>query len=183
MNEDKKDNSGGNLSASDGASKKLINPDILKKIIIGLIILVIIVLIFGFGILVGEKKARFSYRWAENYHRNFAGPQGGFFSDWRSFPRGDFISSHGVFGQIIKIEESAIIIKDGNNMERIVAVKDGTIIERLRETVKISDLRVDDFIVVIGEPNDSGQIEAKFIRFLPTPPPEASLRPISPSMF
>jgi hypothetical protein len=43
-------------------------------------------------------------------------------------------------------------------------------IERLRETVKISDLKVDDFVVVIGEPNDSGQIEAKFIRLLPPAP-------------
>ena len=183
MDEDKKDNSGGNLSASDGTSKKLINHDILKKIIIGLVIIVIIMLIFEIGVRVGEKKAGFSYRWAEEYHRNFAGPQGGFFGDWRSFPGGDFINAHGVFGQIIKIDGLTIVMKGNDDAEKIVIVKEDTIIERLRETVKISDLKVDDFVVVIGEPNDSGQIEAKFIRLLPTPPPKASLRPLPPSIF
>lgn len=159
------------------------NKDILKRVIIGLVVFAVVCLIFWIGIFVGGTKARFSYRWAESYHKNFAGPRGGFLDDWRSFPRGDFISSHGVFGQIIKIEESTIIIKEGNNVERIVAVKDSTIIERLRETVKISDLRVDDFIVVIGEPNDSGQIEAKFIRLLPPLPSKGSLRPLPPHIF
>jgi hypothetical protein len=32
---------------------------------------------------------------------------------------------------------------------------------------------VDDFIIVIGEPNATGQIEAKFIRVMPTNSPEA----------
>ncbi len=164
-------------------AKKLTNHDILKKIIIGLVVIVIIILIFGIGVRIGEKKAGFSYRWAEEYHRNFAGPQRGFLGDWRSFPRGDFINPHGLFGQIIKIEESTIIIKDGNNVERIVVVKDDTIIERLREAVEITDLKVDDFIVVIGQPNDSGQIEAKFIRLLPPPPSKSSLRSFPPSMF
>jgi hypothetical protein len=169
MTEDQKNNPEVKPSVSYRISKKLINHDILKKIIIGLIVIVIVMFTFGIGIRVGEKKAGFSYRWAEEYHKNFAGPQGGFFGDWRSFPRGDFINTHGIFGQIIKIEESTIIIKEGNNVERIVVIKDGTTIERLRETVKISDLKVDDFVVIIGEPNDSGQIEAKFIRLLPPP--------------
>lgn len=183
MNEDQKNSPQEKPSASCRVSKKLINHDILKKIIIGLVVIVIIMLIFGIGVRLGEKKAGFSYRWAEEYHRNFAGPREGFLGDWRSFPRGDFINAHGVFGQIIKIEESTIIIKEGNNLERIVIVKDGTIIERLRETLKISDLKVDDFIVVIGEPNDSGQIEAKFIRLLPPPSSKESLRPLPPSVF
>ena len=165
------------------AADKKINKDILKRIIVGLAAFAVICLIFWIGMFIGGMKARFSYRWAESYHRNFAGPRGGFLDDWRSFPRGDFINAHGVFGQIIKIEESTIIIKEGNNVERIVIVKDGTIIERLRETVKISDLKVDDFVVVIGEPNDSGQIEAKFIRLLPPPQSKGSLRPLPPSMF
>jgi hypothetical protein len=182
MDEDQKNNSEGNVSASYGTSKKLMKYDILKKIIIGLVGIVIIMLIFGIGIIVGEKKAGFSYRWAEEYHRNFAGPREGFFGNWRSFPRGDFIDANGVFGQIIKIDGPTILIKGDDNVEKIIIVKDDTIIQRLRDTLKINDLKIDDFIVVIGQPNDSGQIEAKFIRLLP-PPPEASLGPFPPSMF
>ena len=58
----------------------------LKWIIIGVAIFVVIVLIFGAGMFVGGMKARFSYRWAENYHENFGGPRGGFLGDWRNLP-------------------------------------------------------------------------------------------------
>jgi hypothetical protein len=50
-----------------------------------------------------------------------------------------------------------------------VVIKEDTAIMRFRETIKPSDLKVDDSIVVIGEPNDAGQIEAKFIRVMPSP--------------
>jgi len=168
MNENQQPNSEEKPSTSYGTNKKPINHDVLKWVILGLIIIVIIVLVFGLGILVGERKVRFSYRWAEQYHRNFAGPQAGFFGDWRNFP-GDFIGAHGVFGQIIKVASSTIIIKGSDNVEKIVLIKDSTIIERFRNTVKMTELKVDDYIVVIGEPNDAGQIEAKFIRVLPLP--------------
>ncbi|MDP3784511.1 MAG: hypothetical protein Q8R12_00280, partial [bacterium] len=78
-------------------------PDTLKILAMCLIGFVIIVLVFGAGVKVGTIKARYSYKWAENYHRNFAGPRDGFFSDWRNSPRGEFINAHGVFGEIIEL--------------------------------------------------------------------------------
>lgn len=156
-------------------NKKLLHPDVLKWVILGLVILVVIVLIFGAGIFVGERKARFSYRWAEQYHRNFAGPRAGFFDDWRSFPGGDFIGAHGVFGQIIKIDpltdsgQATLVIRGSDEVEKIVLVGDNTVVKSFRDVAKLSELKVDDYIVVIGEPNDAGQIEAKFIRLLPPP--------------
>lgn len=149
-----------------------------KGIILGITILVVLLIfglsIFKLGMLVGFKKARFSYKWGENYHRNFAGPRGGFFSD--SFGK-DFIEAYGTFGQIIKIDGSILVVKGRDNVEKIVLVKDSTAIRRLRETIKPSDLKVDDYIMVIGEPNDRGQIEAKFIRVIPSPPQKSSIRP------
>src|SRR3989338_5090536 len=65
--------------------------------------LAVLFFVFRLGVIVGYKKASFSYRWGENYQKNFGGPRrgflGGFFSD-----RKDFIDSHGAFGQIIKID-------------------------------------------------------------------------------
>src|SRR3989338_7677813 len=86
------------------------NSDVLKWVIVGLAGFIVLILVFGAGMKVGTLKARYSYRWAENYHRNFAGPRSGFFSDWGNSPRGEFINAHGVFGSIIKI--------DGNTMLR-----------------------------------------------------------------
>ena len=39
----------------------------------------------------------------------------------------------------------------------------------MRDEIKISDLKIGDFIVVIGSPNTDGQVEAKFIRLMPEP--------------
>lgn len=167
-----------------GQENKKMHPDVLKWIIIGLAGFVVVVLIFSAGMFVGGTKARFSYRWAESYHKNFGGPKEGFLGNWQRLPLspGDFIGAHGVFGQIIKIDGSTLVIKGRDDVEKIVLIKDNTTIQRLRDTVKITDLKIDDYIVVIGEPNDAGQIEAKFIRLLPPPPAETSFRPFQSRM-
>jgi len=142
-----------------------INRDILKRIIIIFAGLAAVILIFGAGVLVGEMKARFSYRWAENYQRNFAGPRAGFMAGMPMpfMTGGDFIQSHGVFGQIIKVN-SDLVIKGKNNVENVVIISTSTAIQKGRQTITKEDLKVGDNVTVIGSPNDQGQIEAKLIR-------------------
>jgi len=142
---------------------KKLNKDALKKVLIGLAIFVVAVLVFGAGVKVGTMKARFSYRWADNYHKNFAGPRGGLLGDWQRFPAGDFISGHGVFGEIIEMKDNGFVIKDRENAEKIIVTGEKTMIVKGREKIK-EGLRVGDRVVVIGSPNEEGQIEAKLIR-------------------
>lgn len=138
---------------------------VLKWVIIGLAGFAVVVLIFGTGMFVGGMKARFSYRWAESYHKNFAGPRGGFFGDWRALPPpGDFIEGHGTFGEIIKINDSDLVVKGQNDVEKLIIVTQDTIIEKGMVTIKKEELKVGDRIVIIGSPNEEGQIEAKLIR-------------------
>jgi len=138
-----------------------------KIILAAIAAIIMFLLVFKAGTIVGFRKASFSYQWGENYHQNFAGPRGGFLGDFRG---NDFIDPHGVIGQIIKIDGQTIIIKGKDNVEKIIIVNDGTLIRRQRDTLKAADLKVDDYIVTIGDPNDAGQIEAKFIRLMPPPP-------------
>ncbi len=140
-----------------------IERDALKRIIIIFAGLAAIILIFGAGVFVGGMKARFSYRWAENYQKNFAGPRGGFMNGFPARPGNDFIESHGVFGQIIKIN-SDLVINGQNNVERIVIISSSTTIQKARQTITKDDLKVGDNVTVIGSPDDQGQIEAKLIR-------------------
>lgn len=155
---------------------KFFQSKLFKGIILGIGIFAILLFVFWAGMFVASKKADFSFKWGENYHRNFAGPQEGFFSD---FMGKDFMDAHGIFGQIIKIDPSTssgqavLVIKDKDNTEKVVLIKDDTTIRRFRDNLKLSDLKVGDYIVVIGDPNDAGQIEAKLIRIIP-PPPEIS---------
>ncbi|MFA5358200.1 MAG: hypothetical protein WC310_00025 [Patescibacteria group bacterium] len=139
--------------------------------------LVIALLIFQAGMFVGFRKAEFSRQWGENYHRNFAGPRGGFMEDVIGR---DFIDSHGVIGQIAKIDGSNLIIKGNDNVEKIILVTDKTDIRFLRDAIKVSDLKIDDNIVVIGSPNDAGQIEARLIRVMPLLPQGNSGKPLPP---
>lgn len=146
---------------------KIFQSKIFQGVIIGLAALVVILFIFKAGMTVGIKKADFSCRWSDNYHQNFGGPKGGF---WGGFNDQDFIEANGTVGQIIKIDGSNLVVRGRGNVEKVIVVKDDTVIERLKETIKISDLKVDDTIVIIGEPNSAGQIEAKLIRVMPPPP-------------
>jgi len=135
-------------------------------------VIALFLLVFSAGMYVGFKKAGFSYQWGENYHRNFAGPKQGFGGGiGRELGGKDFIDSHGTLGQILKMEDSTLVVKDMNNVEKIILVDNKTVINRFRDNLKLSDLKVDEKIVTIGDPNTSGQIVAKLIRVLPDQPP------------
>src|SRR3989344_9420800 len=91
--------------------------------------LVVLLLVFKAGISLGFKKARFSYKWGENYHRNFGGPRGGFLGDFkRGFGDRDFTNSRGAFGSIITIEGAAFVVKGEDGVEKTVLLSDKTAI-------------------------------------------------------
>ncbi len=169
------------IDVTAGQEKKYLQGrDILKWGIIGLVGFVVLILVFGVGVKVGTIKARYSYRWAENYHKNFAGPKGGFFGDWRKVPPfpGDFIEGHGAFGEIIELKDNSFVIKGRGDIEKIVITTKDTVVKKGMETVK-DGLKVGDYAVVIGSPNEEGQIEAKMIRIFE----KKSLMPFKPRRF
>lgn len=158
---------------------KFFQSKLFKIIPLIILILIVVILIFWAGMAIGFKKANFSCRWEENYHRNFAGPKNGFISEFRRDLGGqDFIQSNGTFGQIIKNETSSLVIKGPDNVEKIVLLTDDTIIKLQQQTVTPAELSINQYLVVIGEPNESGQLIAKFIRLLPPPPSLNQGRPI-----
>ncbi|MBI2640716.1 MAG: hypothetical protein HYW91_02435 [Candidatus Sungbacteria bacterium] len=145
---------------------KLFRSKVFTVVLLGLGAFIILLVIFKAGVAVGFKKAGFSYRWGENYHRNFAGPRGGFLKDLRDQ---DFMEAHGTFGSILKIDGLTIVISGKDGTEKTILANDNTVVRRFRDEIKLSDLKEGDYIVVIGSPNDAGQIEAKLIRVMPAP--------------
>ena len=176
MEENKKNEKEIEIKKEESSEEK--KRDILKWGVIALSGFVVILLSVGLGIWIGGERARFSYRWADNYHKNFGGPKEGFFMEMRRFPQDNFMSGHGEFGTIIKINGSEIMIKGRDNMEKFILAEKDTVVKNAKNDIKLSDLKIDDFIVIIGSPNDSGQIEAKIIRVLPLPPDESSNVPM-----
>jgi hypothetical protein len=122
-------------------------------------------LIFQAGIFVGYYKASFSYRLGDEYHS--------IFGDRNSLPGQngeEFSGAYGASGDILKIDLPNIVIEGQNSVEETVVLSTSTIFRSMRDTIKATDLKTDDFVVVIGQPNDNGQIEAKLVRVVPPPP-------------
>ena len=138
--------------------------DILKVIIVALMGFAFVMGVFSVGIWVGQKRAEFSFRWTDSYHRNFGGPQGGFLDN---FPNSNLIGGHGIFGVVIGIYTNNLIIKDQDSMERIVVISTETTTRNNVGDMNFFDIKINDRVVIIGSPNSEGQVEAKFIRVLP----------------
>lgn len=163
----------------------------LKATLYVLAALIVLVGVFNLGVHVGFRKANFSYRWGDNYERNF-GPSRHYDGRIQGFPGGmmggfrdrGFINPFGANGKILKIDlktgdssvkasstaantpkiVATIIVQDRSNVEKVITVYDNTPILEGRTNLKATDLRANENIVVIGEPADNGQISANFIR-------------------
>ena len=129
-------------------------------------ILIIALGIFEAGVAVGYHKAGFSYEWGDHYYRAF-GPSRSGRTHLRP-PGDDALSDHGAAGLIVSLSLPTFIIEDTNHVERIVRISGDTMIRQSRETLSASSLKEHDFVVVLGRPNARAEIEARFIRLLPT---------------
>jgi len=149
---------------------KIFESKVLVGVLYGIGVAIILILVFSAGISVGFRKASFDRAWEENYQNNFGMPSGhpGFGGD-------NFPNAHGAIGKIIKIELPTIIVADQDNTEKVISMTDDTKIEKTGMAITSDKLSIGDFIIVIGSPDDKGQIEAKFIRVMPAglPPLEA----------
>lgn len=154
--------------------KDILKTKIFKISIIIFSIVSLFLLAFDLGISVGFRKASFSYKWRDNYNNNIFPRKECMeppFNDRFEEPleRG-FINSSGATGEIIKINEDfSLIIKDFDNTEKIIILNNNTAIREFKEQFTKEDLRVGQKVVIIGDPKDSGEIEAKLIRIMPEP--------------
>lgn len=157
---------------SNGASEgeKVNNGNMrVAAIVVGSVVVALV--IFAAGVSVGTHKARFSGKFAENYERNFMGPERGLMGPMggpgmfmREFEGRGFRNAHGIVGEIISISDNKIVIKDPEDQENTITVDDGTIIKRGRDSIKITDLKNDEKIAVMGKPGDDGAVKADLIR-------------------
>ncbi len=138
-----------------------------SRILWGLGVAVAVIAVFQAGVFVGFRKAGFSYRLGDNYYRAFdGGRRGGPVPGLRP---GEFPDAHGAAGRIVKIDPPTFVMEGDDRLERIVVMNDDTVIRRFRDTIAPGDLQPDDYVVVIGSPDDQSRISAKLIRVLPPP--------------
>ena len=160
--------------------KEYIQSQSFKGVLIGIFIAIISLVIFQAGVSVGERKAAFAYRFGDNFERNFKDPQGRVFMP-KVFPDGsDMPSGHGAVGKIVSVNLPLVVVASPDNLEKTIVITDTTEIRKFRDTLSVDQLSVDDFIVVLGTPNNQGQVDAKLIRLAPPPPDMRSDNEIAP---
>lgn len=145
-------------------------------------IFLIAVISFGGGVAVGLRKARFSSDFGRNYEQNFMGARfgdgrgemmgggnrgGDMMGFFRDVQGQDLRNGHGLAGIIISIDNNNLVVKDRDNKENTVIVTDDTLIKSRGESLKTIDLKVNDQIVIIGNPDENGTVNASLIRILP----------------
>ncbi len=148
--------------------QEIINSKAAKYVIRIVGALFVLLLAFKAGEYVGIRKASFSYNWGNNYYRNFMGRERMGINE--GFRGGEFLMGHGVGGPILKNSSSTLIIQDRDGAEKAVLLSSSTLIKRFRDDVLASDLKPGEWVAVLGNPNEEGQIEAKLVRVLPPPP-------------
>ncbi|HBD24437.1 MAG: hypothetical protein A2566_01440 [Candidatus Zambryskibacteria bacterium RIFOXYD1_FULL_40_13] len=149
--------------------KNFIQSRVFRGILIGLAIAVAILVIFQAGVFIGYRKATFGHHFGDNFERNFKDPKGMSFG-FRGGPAGmGMPGGHGAAGKIVSIALPLIVVAGPDNLEKTLVIDEDTEIREFQNTITKDKLQVGDFIIVLGTPNEAGEIEAKLIRLAPVP--------------
>ncbi len=143
-----------------------------------LIILIIIFTVFQAGIFVGYHKARFYGSIEGNYYNSFNENRGRGGMMGRQPVFGNMMQDanlpggHGAVGKIVSINLPNIIVASTDNVEKTISISSDTLIRQFRNTLNTQDLKIGDYIIVLGEASstDNGTINARLIRLIPPPP-------------
>ena len=144
------------------------------KIVISAAVAVVIVLsAFQAGMFVGYKKAAFSYKMSDRYYRQTFG--GNRQNGPDNFFGNDLPGGNGAVGKIVNINIPHIVVDTPDNIEKIIKIDDDTLIRQSRDTISVKDLKIGDYVIVLGSPDDKAEIEARLIRLLPPPPADTNM--------
>ncbi|MBU6427023.1 hypothetical protein KGQ27_02165 [Patescibacteria group bacterium] len=127
--------------------------------------LLVLMVIFSIGMAAGYYRAKFSFERDNNYYS----------IGWPRSPLAPFLNDtddsnpHGAIGKIISVQLPSIMIRDQGNVERIAVIGGSTAIRHFRSEASTTDLIPGEQVIVIGEPDGKGRINAAFIRILPQP--------------
>lgn len=146
---------------------------VVRIIIFVLAGLIVIIAVFKMGMDAGYHRALYAAHMADNFQRTFVDPHAHSLFDQHLPPSG-----HGAFGEIVSVTIPTFVVADRTRIEQTIHVSSSTIIRKFTSDVPVDSLQPGENVVVLGSPNDQGQIDAQLIRIIPpvttTAPPQAS---------
>ncbi|MFH0936759.1 MAG: hypothetical protein V1808_00490 [Candidatus Daviesbacteria bacterium] len=128
---------------------------------IGIGIAIVLVVVFLLGIYLGSRKSN-----------NFP------FWEKRPLTAREFVPDrfgHGVIGTIDSLGNNTLIVKDRSGALKTIIIDDQTALRRNESPIKFSDLKKDEQVIIIGQPQEKeGSIKATVIRVVTPPEKNAS---------
>jgi len=146
--------------------KEMSSTNKVKILLIFISVLVAVLFIFQAGMFFGFRKASFSFRTGERYFKEMRNRGD---DPMMGIRRDDFSNAHGAIGQIVAINLPTITVEDRDGFDRAISISTSTAIRSMRGDIKQEDLKLNDFIVVFGNPSDNQTVEARLIRIMPAP--------------
>lgn len=133
-------------------------------VVIGVLGTLTLVITFELGMAAGFHRAEFSYHLDQNYGRTFGR------TDARmTLPGTGAPNPHGAFGKVVSVSLPTVTIATDGRPEQEVLISADTQVRDQDATVAASTLKEGDYIIVLGAPNESGQVAAKLVRIVPAP--------------
>lgn len=85
------------------------------------------------------------------------------------------IQSHGVLGTITTLGTNTFVVKERTGTLKTVLIDDQTIVRRGHTSIKFTDLKQNEFVIVLGDPETKEEIiKAKIIRAMGEAPNDAT---------
>ena len=146
-------------------SEKYSLPPFARKVLIVLGVLMVLSLVFRIWMFAGHRRAEFMYR-------------GHGFPSAHSMPHFLIRGGNGVVGSVssVALPSFTVILRDGITAKILTAST--TVIRNDSGDASSTALTPGEMVVVIGDSNQNGAVDAKFIRVLPPPAPGAPQSPL-----
>lgn len=143
-------------------AKSWVRSERFRQIAIIAISALALLLAFFVGVAAGFHRAAFSYHLEQNYGRSFGTITGRFMQPGMGIPR-----EHGTSGKIVSVTASAATIARASGPEQQVDFDADTLIRNQNSVASSSSLVAGDFVIVFGDPSNTGSIHARLIRIIP----------------
>ena len=149
------------------ATNEFLRSKSFRRIVYGIGAVLVVLIIFQAGEYVGYRKAGFSYHLGDTYYRAFEGP--GMMRGTPPFFEHEFPAAHGAAGKVLSVNLPTFVLDGSDGVEKVVVISDDTVVRHFRDDTASTSITAGDFVIVLGDPNEASQIEAKLIRVIPPP--------------
>ncbi len=123
---------------------------------------VLLLTAFATGLSIGENKSRHFFGLCGGFDQAMRPPHG-----FRGpFPPAALPGGYGVFGKILSVSGTTMVVHGKDNADQTVLMTSSTIIRVGSENGTTEDILADKSVSVFGMPNGQGQIVARLIRLV-----------------